>query len=138
MFPPHIPGLNLNEELACIFTDRGELLWRSPAWTGGKRDWKKEHAVLGTRWKEFVFEEDLPALMRWFGDGRENGTEFRAMAPSSGQHVRIRYRKIGWEGHWIVLGAATPTDERPAPPSIMLGTILALGCSAAQHSDLTF
>lgn len=131
MLPPKFRRLDLNQKLACIFTDRGELLWRSPAWTGGVRDWKREHTVLGTRWHEFVWAKDLPGVLRWFGNGREDATVFRAMLPNGGGTVRCFYHKLGWEpGVWIVVGRAVLIDTRPAAAMIVVQAAVVLTSAA--------
>ncbi|MEY2878216.1 MAG: hypothetical protein RLZZ15_596, partial [Verrucomicrobiota bacterium] len=101
------------------------LLWRSPAWTGATFDPAREHALLGTRWQEFIHPADLPALLTWFANGTRGEHHFRAMAPRTGQYVRLFYYKTEWQSHWIVIGHAIPiADDFPAPPFGLLTAAL--------------
>lgn len=96
----------------CLFSRRGELIWRSTAWTrpGPRRD----DQVLGTKWHEFIFPDDLPGLLAWLaGDDMQDFT-FMAQLPKTGVVASVTYRKTPYRCHWLCVGVV---EVRPPPGS---------------------
>ena len=113
----NLSGSEFDERRACLFTVKGELLWRSKTWTGGLRRSVSDYLVSGARWQEFVWVEDLPGVLAWFADDQESGIQFRALIPDNGKMMRLTFEKIRWcSGVWLVAGDAKPI-EKTAPES---------------------
>jgi hypothetical protein len=109
----------LDKQQACLFSSPGEMLWRSPAWS--QKSNRTEAALLGTKWQEFVFEEDLPMAKAFIACGDESrGISFRAMVPETGRLVRAFWRKTRHRDGWIVTGTIRPLARHEMPPTMEL------------------
>ena len=116
MTPLEFAKAKLKSHKACLFTRRGHLLWRSPAWNpDGRAFTAAENArVAGTGWHEFIDAEDLPSVRHWLADADcQRCVIFRCMHSSAGTTHRLLWRKAELDaGHWIVLSADITELER--------------------------
>jgi hypothetical protein len=106
----------LDDEPVCLFTRQGELIWRSQAWTrpGPRRD----DQLLGRRWWEFLFREDLGPLLAWLATDEMRPVSFRALLPRDGEIATVTYRKIECRGNWLCVGAVVVHGMLPAAPTM--------------------
>jgi len=82
-----LAGLNLESEMASIFSREGEILWVSPSYP-------VPHVLFGFGWQEFVFQEDIPCFLKHIADGVDGCHYFRCMRPSNGEYVWVRHDKF--------------------------------------------
>jgi hypothetical protein len=101
--------------------------------------------VLGTRYFEFVFPEDLPGVLAFFADGGKGSHRFRAYGPTLAMYLEIHYEKISHGENWLVFATAVETQDRPAMLKAMLlslpfiaitAKISAAAAAAAAAADL--
>lgn len=101
---------HLEHKKICVFTRKGELLWRSPAWTGER--YKNDPHIHGFEYLEFIAPRDIPRILRWFTDGAESCLEFNALLPKSGAMARIAYCKIPYGENWLIIGNVVEVKTR--------------------------
>lgn len=130
---PYIRNLELENSLSCIVRADGVLLWASPLWFQPGSGWQE---AAGLRWTEWVFPDDVAAVLAWLADGRESTHTYRAVLPVGGRAMTIRQHKLAVEcfrcraaaecvdadGHWLIIAAAVetiPTPDLPAAPCLV-------------------
>ena len=86
-----------------VMTNTGDLLWRSRAWTDGRKSHAEER-VKGKGWMEFVFPADCAGILAWLKDGRESVIEFCCIAPSTGRYAKVRWWKTEHRGNNLIFG----------------------------------
>ena len=112
----------LSENKTSLFSVRGELLWRSPAWLeiGDQATVGRDEA--GIRWQEYVAPDDLDYLLQWFA-GLEAGemgghAVFRMLIPISRRWVCCIWSKERLRGDWLVVGETIEVTDLPVPTGV--------------------
>lgn len=108
----------LDGKPVCLFSRRGELLWRSSAWS--RPGPRKDYQVLGTRFHEFINQRDLPKLLEWLANDDMDHFTFGALLPKNGTTARVTYEKIPCRGNWLCVGVVhIQPSNLPAPPCVI-------------------
>lgn len=110
--------LKLAHEPVALFSRSGDLIWRSPIWS--KDPGRADAAVLGRKWQEFIFAEDLPLLLDWLAADGPEAINFRAMAPNNGETIRVFYRRVRCRENWLCLASVRPFPPLPPPSCVYL------------------
>jgi hypothetical protein len=112
----------LTQHKTSLFSLRGELLWRSPAWVemGTEAGVGREEA--GLRWMEYVAPDDLDYVRAWFA-GTEAGETgghavFRMLIPATRRWVGCIWSKELLRGDWLVVGTTVEVAGVPVPPGV--------------------
>lgn len=112
----------LNQNKTCLFSARGELLWRSPAWVemGPEAGVGRDEA--GLRWMEYVAPDDLEYVAAWFA-GTEPGETgghavFRLLIPATRHWVCCIWSKELFRGDWLVVGTTVEVADVPVPAGV--------------------
>jgi hypothetical protein len=112
----------LTQHKTSLFSLRGELLWRSPAWVemGTEAGVGREEA--GLRWMEYVAPDDLDYVRAWFA-GTEAGETgghavFRMLIPATRRWVGCIWSKELFCGDWLVVGTTLEVADVPVPRGV--------------------
>jgi hypothetical protein len=85
-----------------VLTKGGSLLWVSPAW-GVDEDTITKY--LGSRWQEFIHQEDMPQYCGWLRYGAEGSFGgFRTMEAATGLMANYRFVMVRLADLRILIG----------------------------------
>lgn len=107
---PVVADLDLDEELALLFSESGELLWWSRAWFPPESPVRNPAEPLGKRWEEFVHPDDLDGFRFWLFDAERDLYCFRFLHMAAVAMMRMWIVKLRCGSNWLCLGSLAPFE----------------------------